>query len=126
MNILGIDPGAHGAAVEVSETGDIIVIHDNPTTKEANGRSATNAALWAPKIRTWPAPAQSQGGQVTPSGLGANATSTALKPVLSVGLACSGRASAKRERERLPNRREAELNGLVGMLDLDREGGAPR
>jgi crossover junction endodeoxyribonuclease RuvC len=45
--VLGIDLGATGATVEMTDTGDIIAIHDNPTTKEANGRTATNAPLWA-------------------------------------------------------------------------------
>ena len=48
MSILGLDLGGTGATVEMTETGDIIAIHDNPTTKEANGRTATNAPLWAP------------------------------------------------------------------------------
>jgi len=47
MSVLGIDLGVTGATVEMTETGDIVAIHDNPTTKEANGRSATNAPLWA-------------------------------------------------------------------------------
>jgi crossover junction endodeoxyribonuclease RuvC len=47
MSIIGIDLGTFGATVEMTETGDIIAIHDNPTTKEANGRTATNAPLWA-------------------------------------------------------------------------------
>jgi crossover junction endodeoxyribonuclease RuvC len=48
MSVLAIDLGGTGATAEMSETGDIVAVHDNPVTKEANGRSATNAALWAP------------------------------------------------------------------------------
>jgi crossover junction endodeoxyribonuclease RuvC len=47
MSVISLDLGASGATVEMMESGDIIAIHDNPTTKEANGRSATNAPLWA-------------------------------------------------------------------------------
>jgi crossover junction endodeoxyribonuclease RuvC len=48
MSIIGVDLGATGATVEMTEAGEIIAIHDNPTTTEANGRTATNAPLWAP------------------------------------------------------------------------------
>jgi hypothetical protein len=46
--VLGVDLGGNGAAVEMSETGDVIAIHDNPPTKEANGRSSVNEPLRAP------------------------------------------------------------------------------
>jgi crossover junction endodeoxyribonuclease RuvC len=45
--ILGIDPGAHGAIAVLDDSGDLVEIHDMPSTVEANGRSATNAPLLA-------------------------------------------------------------------------------
>ena len=47
MTILGIDPGAHGAVAGLDETGSLLWIEDIPVTREANGRSATNAPLLA-------------------------------------------------------------------------------
>jgi hypothetical protein len=48
--VLGVDLGGNGATVEMSETGDIIAIHDNPATKEAKRRRSVNAPLWAPTL----------------------------------------------------------------------------
>jgi crossover junction endodeoxyribonuclease RuvC len=45
--VLGIDPGAHGAIAVLNESGDLLEVHDMPSTPEANGRSATNAPLLA-------------------------------------------------------------------------------
>jgi crossover junction endodeoxyribonuclease RuvC len=45
--ILGIDPGAHGAIAVLDESGDLLAVHDTPSTPEANGRTATNAPLLA-------------------------------------------------------------------------------
>jgi crossover junction endodeoxyribonuclease RuvC len=45
--ILGIDPGAHGAVAVLDEGGDLLEVHDMPSTIEANGRTATNAPLLA-------------------------------------------------------------------------------
>jgi hypothetical protein len=45
--ILGIDPGAGGAIAVLNEAGDLISVFDMPATREANGRSATNAPLLA-------------------------------------------------------------------------------
>jgi crossover junction endodeoxyribonuclease RuvC len=45
--IVEIDPGAHGAIAVSNEGGDLLEVHDIPTTPEANGRSATNAPLLA-------------------------------------------------------------------------------
>jgi crossover junction endodeoxyribonuclease RuvC len=45
--ILGIDPGAHGAIAVLDEGGDLLEVHDMPSTPEANGRTATNAPLLA-------------------------------------------------------------------------------
>jgi crossover junction endodeoxyribonuclease RuvC len=43
--ILGIDPGAHGAIATLDENGQLLSIEDMPVTREANGRTATNAPL---------------------------------------------------------------------------------
>jgi crossover junction endodeoxyribonuclease RuvC len=45
MPILGIDPGANGAIARLDDDGNLVSIDDMPTTREANGRSATNAPL---------------------------------------------------------------------------------
>ena len=47
MTILGIDPGAHGAVAVHDEGGDLLEMHDMPSTLGANARSATNAPLLA-------------------------------------------------------------------------------
>ena len=47
QTIIGIDPGAHGAVAGLDETGSLLWIEDIPVTREANGRSATNAPLLA-------------------------------------------------------------------------------
>jgi len=46
-NIIGIDPGAHGAIAVLDETGDLLAVEDMPSTSEASGRPATNAPLLA-------------------------------------------------------------------------------
>jgi crossover junction endodeoxyribonuclease RuvC len=43
--VIGIDPGAHGAIAVLDEGGGLIDVLDMPTTREANGRNATNAPL---------------------------------------------------------------------------------
>jgi crossover junction endodeoxyribonuclease RuvC len=45
--IVGIDPGAHGAIAILDEDGQLLEIVDMPVTREASGRSATNAPLLA-------------------------------------------------------------------------------
>ncbi len=45
--VLGIDIGAHGAIALLTAAGDLIEVADMPVTREANGRSATNAPLLA-------------------------------------------------------------------------------
>jgi hypothetical protein len=45
--ILGIDPGAHGTIAALDESGDLLEVVDMPSTPEANGRTATNAPLFA-------------------------------------------------------------------------------
>ena len=45
QTIIGIDPGAHGAVAGLDETGSLLWIEDMPVTREANGRTATNAPL---------------------------------------------------------------------------------
>lgn len=50
MSVLGIDPGGHGAGVELDEGGNLLSFFDMPVTKEANRRSATNAPLLASVI----------------------------------------------------------------------------
>jgi crossover junction endodeoxyribonuclease RuvC len=47
MTILGIDPGKSGAVAVLDEGGELLEVHDTPSTPEANGRSATNAPLLA-------------------------------------------------------------------------------
>ena len=48
MTILGIDPGKSGAVVAVlDEGGELLKVHDTPSTLEPNGRSTTNAPLLA-------------------------------------------------------------------------------
>jgi crossover junction endodeoxyribonuclease RuvC len=43
--ILGIDPGGHGAISGHDESGTLLWVVDMPSTREANGRPATNAPL---------------------------------------------------------------------------------
>ena len=50
MTIIGIDPGVSGAVAVLDPDGRLIKIMDMPATKEANGRSATNAPLLASMI----------------------------------------------------------------------------
>src|SRR3984957_15121509 len=45
MTILGIDPGKSGAVAVLDEGGELLKVHDTPSTLEPNGRSATNAPL---------------------------------------------------------------------------------
>jgi crossover junction endodeoxyribonuclease RuvC len=45
--ILGIDPGANGAVAVLDEAGQLLDVLDMPSTREANGRAATNAPLLA-------------------------------------------------------------------------------
>jgi hypothetical protein len=45
--VLGIDPGVSGAIAILTTQGALLEVVDMPSTKEANGRSATNAALLA-------------------------------------------------------------------------------
>jgi crossover junction endodeoxyribonuclease RuvC len=45
--ILGIDPGAHGAVALLDDAGRLLDVLDMPSTREANGRTATNAPLLA-------------------------------------------------------------------------------
>jgi crossover junction endodeoxyribonuclease RuvC len=47
-NVIGIDPGAHGAIAVLDENGAIVDVFDMPSTPESNGRPATNAPLLAP------------------------------------------------------------------------------
>ena len=47
MTILGIDPGKSGAIAVLDEGGELLKVHDTPSTLEPNGRSATNAPLLA-------------------------------------------------------------------------------
>jgi hypothetical protein len=45
--ILGIDPGANGAVAVLDDAGQLLDVLDMPSTREANGRTATNAPLLA-------------------------------------------------------------------------------
>ena len=45
QTVLGIDPGAPGATAMLDDSGALLAAHDMPVTKEAKGRSATNAPL---------------------------------------------------------------------------------
>ena len=45
--VLGIDPGAGGAVAILNSNGELLEVVDMPATREANGRSATNAPLLA-------------------------------------------------------------------------------
>src|ERR1700734_1766224 len=45
--VLGLDPGAHGAIAALDENGQLLDVLDMPSTREANGRVATNAPLLA-------------------------------------------------------------------------------
>lgn len=45
--VIGIDPGAHGAIAVLDEGGQLLDVVDMPSTREANGRTATNAPLLA-------------------------------------------------------------------------------
>ena len=45
--VIGIDPGAHGAIAVLDEGGQLLEVVDMPSTREANGRTATNAPLLA-------------------------------------------------------------------------------
>jgi hypothetical protein len=47
MTILGIDLGKSGAVAVLDEGGELLKVHDTPSTLEPNGRSATNAPLLA-------------------------------------------------------------------------------
>ena len=48
MSVVGIDPGGHGAVSVFDDEGrQLFEVVDIPTTREANGRSATNAPLLA-------------------------------------------------------------------------------
>jgi crossover junction endodeoxyribonuclease RuvC len=47
QTILGIDPGAHGAIAALDENGQLLDVLDMPSTREASGRTATNAPLLA-------------------------------------------------------------------------------
>src|ERR1700722_12631606 len=47
MSILGIDPGKSGAVAVLDEGGELLKVHDTPSTLEPKGRSATNAPLLA-------------------------------------------------------------------------------
>jgi crossover junction endodeoxyribonuclease RuvC len=47
MTILGIDPGKSGAIAVLDEGGELLKVHDTPSTLEPNGRSAPNAPLLA-------------------------------------------------------------------------------
>jgi hypothetical protein len=42
-----LDPGAHWAVAVLDEGGELLKVHDTPSTLEPNGRSATNAPLLA-------------------------------------------------------------------------------
>ena len=46
MTILGIDPGKSGAVAVLDEGGELLKVHDTPSTLEPNGRSATNRIRW--------------------------------------------------------------------------------
>ena len=43
--VVGIDPGAHGAIALLDAAGQLLDVIDIPSTREANGRTATNAPL---------------------------------------------------------------------------------
>jgi crossover junction endodeoxyribonuclease RuvC len=45
--VIGIDPGGHGAVAMLNEAGQLLEVFDIPSTREANGRGATNAPLLA-------------------------------------------------------------------------------
>ena len=45
--VIGIDPGAHGAIAVLDEGGQLLEVVDMPSTREANGRTATSAPLLA-------------------------------------------------------------------------------
>jgi crossover junction endodeoxyribonuclease RuvC len=45
--VVGIDPGGHGAVSGHNESGGLLWVVDMPSTREANGRTATNAPLLA-------------------------------------------------------------------------------
>jgi hypothetical protein len=47
MTVFGIDPGARGVIAVLDEGGDLLEVHDMPSTPEANGRTATSAPLLA-------------------------------------------------------------------------------
>jgi len=47
QTVLGIDPGAHGATAVLDDSGALLHVVDMPVTKEASGRTATNAPLLA-------------------------------------------------------------------------------
>jgi hypothetical protein len=49
-NVIGIDPGGHGAIAILNEAGQLLDVFDMPATPEANGRVATNAPLLAPIV----------------------------------------------------------------------------
>jgi crossover junction endodeoxyribonuclease RuvC len=45
--VVGIDPGGHGAISGHDESGGLLWVVDMPSTREANGRTSTNAPLLA-------------------------------------------------------------------------------
>jgi crossover junction endodeoxyribonuclease RuvC len=45
--VVGIDPGGHGAISGHDKSGSLLWVVDMPSTREANGRTATNAPLLA-------------------------------------------------------------------------------
>ena len=45
--VFGIDPGGHGAIAVLNAAGQLLDVIDMPSTREANGRTATNAPLLA-------------------------------------------------------------------------------
>jgi crossover junction endodeoxyribonuclease RuvC len=45
--VVGIDPGGHGAVAVLNKAGQLLKVFDMPSTREANGRGATNAPLLA-------------------------------------------------------------------------------
>jgi crossover junction endodeoxyribonuclease RuvC len=47
QTIIGIDPGANGAVAVLDDDGQLLDVLDMPSTREANGRTATNAPLLA-------------------------------------------------------------------------------
>ena len=52
MTILGIDPGKSGAVAVLDEGGELLKVHDTPSTLEPNGRSPPNAPARSPTGRS--------------------------------------------------------------------------